>query len=508
MADLHEEDPGKPQIRLSQEGKPTPAGQLQQQVEELPQTYEELRAIYDGMFDGLMIWDRETWRIVRGNPSLCGMLGYSKSELLSLRIMDLHPKDEIPKILDIILARAEGRFQGVANVTLLRKDGSLSYVEVVSQPIACERRPCVATFFRDINKRRRAETALRESETRVRTICDSAMDAVVMADSEGKVLYWNPAAERMFGYAAEEMMGQEVHALLPAVRYREQARRAFSEFAVTGRARVAEKPLELTARRKDGSEFPIEISVSTFLLAEKWGAAAIIRDITERKKARDNLEHERLTLKRMLRASDHEFRLVAYDIHDGLAQQLAGAIMQFEAYRSLREKDPPRADALFDAGVAMLRRSHVEARRLISGLRPPILDEFGVVAAITHLVNDRQFENGPIIEFTKDVRFARLSPILENVIYRIVEEGLANAVKHSRSDRIRIRLFQAADRVHIEIRDWGIGFDRQEKREDQYGLDGIRERTRILNGRSTIVSEPGAGTTIFVELPLVQSEED
>ena len=90
----------------------------------------------------------------------------------------------------------------------------------------------------------------------------------------------------------------------------------------------------------------------------------------------------------MLQASDHERQLIAYDIHDGLAQELAGAIMQFQIYDHAKEGDPDEAKKAFDGGVTLLRQSHFEARRLISGVRPPILDESGVMAAIAHLVHE------------------------------------------------------------------------------------------------------------------------
>ncbi len=476
--------------------------------EALHQSHDELRAIYDGMLDGLMIWDRDTWGIVRVNASLCRMLGYSEAELLSLRIMDLHPKETASELVEMIRARIEGRFQGYSNVMLVQKGGTLSYAEVVSHPITCEGRPCMVTFFRDTTARRQAEDALRESEHRIRTILDSALDAVVLVDSQGRTQYWNPAAQRMFGYTAEEMLEREVHALLPAARYREQALRSFTDFARSGRGRAIGRIMELTAVRKDGREFPIEMSVSAFQMYGKWCAAAIVRDITDRRRSREALERERRTLEHMLSASDNERRLVAYDIHDGLAQQLAGALMQFDTYGSLKRERPQQAVEAFEAGMAMLRQGHAETRRLISGLRPPILDEFGVVAAIAHLVNDRMFEGGAEIEFRKEVSFERLSPVLETVIYRIVQEGLTNAFKYSQSERIRVTLAQRGDRIRVGIQDWGIGLTSPQARKDQYGLEGIRERARILGGKSRIRSRPGKGTSIVVELPLVEAEEE
>ena len=159
----------------------------------------------------------------------------------------------------------------------------------------------------------------------------------------------------------------------------------------------------------------------------------LIEDITERKRAEEALTKEHRNLKHLLQASDHERQLIAYEIHDGLAQQLAGAIMQFQAFDHLKEKNPKEAANAYHAGLTMLQQGHFEARRLIAGVRPPILDEAGVVEAIAHLVHERGRDKGPKIDFRSRVDFDRLDPTLENAIYRIAQEGLTNACKHSKS---------------------------------------------------------------------------
>jgi signal transduction histidine kinase len=214
------------------------------------------------------------------------------------------------------------------------------------------------------------------------------------------------------------------------------------------------------------------------------------------------LKREHRAIRHLLQSSDHERQLIAYEIHDGLAQYLAGAIMQFEVYRHLKATKPNEAGKAYDAGMTMLRQSHFEARRLISGVRPPILDESGVVAAIAHLVNEERRQNGPTIEFHSDVAFDRLIPILENAAYRIIQEGLTNACKHSKSQRVRVELVQHGEDLRIKIQDWGVGFDPSDVEEDRFGLPGIRERARLLGGNATVESTPEHGTCILVELPL------
>ena len=173
-----------------------------------------------------------------------------------------------------------------------------------------------------------------------------------------------------------------------------------------------------------------------------------------------------------------------------------------------KDTNPDQATKAYHGGVMLLRQGHSEARRIISGVRPPILDESGVVAAIAHLVHDPAIAQGPEIRVHSDVTFTRLAPVLENAIYRIVQEGLTNARKHSQSPNVRISLLQRGDQIRIEIRDWGIGFDPKAVKKSHFGLAGIRERARVLGGKCGIRSTLGEGTFITVELPLHLKESE
>jgi signal transduction histidine kinase len=207
------------------------------------------------------------------------------------------------------------------------------------------------------------------------------------------------------------------------------------------------KNTEYTVRRRDGTTVPAEASSAVICDAagKPKAVMAVIRDISARKKAEEALQKEQRTLEHMLHASDHERQLIAYDIHDGLAQQLAGAIMQFQVYDHLKGADPEEAQRAYLGGTTLLRQAHLEARRLISGVRPPVLDESGIVAGVAHLIDDRGLAGGPKVEFHSKVRFRRLAAVLENVIYRIVQEGLGNALRHSQSKQVRVGLLQRGD---------------------------------------------------------------
>jgi PAS domain S-box-containing protein len=326
----------------------------------------------------------------------------------------------------------------------------------------------------------------------------------VIAVGNGVIVRANRALRRMSGYSQEELVGRHVREFTyPEDR---QLSDPFVKMFLAGE--IFSFTLEKRYLRKDGQHFWAQATTAATHGPDGRFAFAlgIVEDITERKQAEEALKRERHTLKRMLEASDHERRLISYDIHDGLAQELAGAIMYFQIYARAREAEAKDAAKAFDTGVMMLQQSYVEARRLISGVRPPILDESGVVAAIAHMVYDPAFDRGPKIDLRNRVAFQRLDPILENVIYRIVQEGLTNARNHSRSEKIRVSLVQRAKRLWIEIRDWGLGFDPQTVRANRFGLEGICERARLLGGNCRIHSKPGKGTSVIVELPVVERE--
>jgi signal transduction histidine kinase len=144
-----------------------------------------------------------------------------------------------------------------------------------------------------------------------------------------------------------------------------------------------------------------------------------------------------------------------------------------------------------------------EARRLINGLRSPVLDELGVVAAVEDLISQNSNQDKPKIDFVHHLDRERLAPSLENVIFRVVQESLTNARRYSQSDRLLVRLIQRDEYIRIEVQDWGIGFNPRKVGDGHFGLEGIQERARLFGGSATIKSAPGKGTRIVVQLPLM-----
>lgn len=350
---------------------------------------------------------------------------------------------------------------------------------------------------------RAAMEKLRASEAKYREMVEEACSIVLRMDIQGNITFANRHALEFFGFDENQLMGKNVvGTIVPAV---ERSGRDMAELIRD----ICERP---ESHQNNENENVQQDGVSRWIA---WTNKAIRdaegrpvellcigNDITARKLAEERLEHEQRTLRHMLEAQQHDHQLIAYEIHDGLAQMLTGAVMQLDAFDEARRDEPEAAAEFFATGRDLLGQAAVETRRLISNLRPPILEKSGVVEAIRQLIQSRGDHVLPRVEFACDVRFNRLSPLLENSLFRIVQETLHNATRHSGSERAQVSLRQQDGRVRLEIKDWGKGFDASKVGADRFGLKGIRERARILGGNASITSQPGHGTETVVELPL------
>ena len=219
------------------------------------------------------------------------ILGYAPEEVVGRTPFDLMPEEEARRVGAIFAEIATERrpFSLLENVNLHR-DGRRVVLETSGVPVFGPDGEFMGYrgMDRDITERKRVEEALRNSENQLRAITDSARDAILMMDPEGMITYWNPAAERILGYTREEATGQNLHRLLSPQRYHAAHHAAFPGFVETGRGEATGKTLELVARRKDGEEIPVELSLSAFFM-NGWHAVGLLRDITERKQAENTL---------------------------------------------------------------------------------------------------------------------------------------------------------------------------------------------------------------------------
>lgn len=347
----------------------------------------------------------------------------------------------------------------------------------------------------NIDGRKRAEEALRESESKFRKLANVTA-AAMFIHRDSKVLYANPAAQRITGYTINELFKLDFWQLLPE-RFRDRFRRL--HLAQLAGARLQGRN-EVVIVTRDGKERWVELTAATIDFDGQPAVLGAAFDVTDRRQATENLRAEQRLLEQLLQAHERDRKLTAFEIHDGMIQYLAGALMYFEAYRDHRTGLPEQAQREFQQGLDLLRQTIGEGRRLISGLRPPIIDEQGLVPSIQYLIGED--DSNLEIELRHDERFERYEPLVEGTVYRIVQEALTNVRRHSGSQQARITLQRRGNRLHVEIRDWGCGFDPQQDAENGIGLQGIRERAKLLRGQATIESARGQGTRLHVALPV------
>lgn len=346
-----------------------------------------------------------------------------------------------------------------------------------------------------------ARRQLHEASERLRTLTENAFDLITEVDEQGVYLYLSPNHRTALGWDIDEMLGKNALDIVHP-RQRESIERRLREAAQEGSG-IA----EVQVRSADGQWRWLESTGKSYHTADgNLRFVVISRDISARKQTEALLRREQEHQRRLVALLDCERRLMAYEIHDGLVQDLFGSQLFLESINAAGLPDLETRQIL-ESALRLLRGAIEEARRLINGLRPPVLDEKGLVPALEHLIEDTRHTWRLEVEFQAEVQFDRLSPAIENSIYRIVQESLSNVRKHSDAERASVAVTQLDRSVQITVEDQGKGFDPQNVTEKHFGLEGIRERARLLNGEAEVFSRPGQGTRISVRLPMHSVED-
>ena len=328
-------------------------------------------------------------------------------------------------------------------------------------------------------------------------ICRVSGDYIIVIDRTGTIRFCNRVDD---GWSPDQVIGRSM-AQFTMPESTEQLHRVIEEVFTTGR----ERSLETTVRRPDGSLNYFSLRLGPVLVDSRPVAIIVCcENILPLKTSEKTLQHERNLLQKLLKIQERERQLVSYEIHDGLTQYLAGAMMHLQAGDHAAEGTTENRE--LREGLRLLRAAADEARRLISGLRPPALDELGIIEAVETLAADARTEVARV-DFTHSLGPTRLPPDVETTIFRIVQESLSNVRRHAQAGAVSICLEQQGARdVRIVVQDDGIGFDLTTVPEDRFGLEGIRQRARLLGGEPTITSEPGHGTSVTVTLPIAPKE--
>lgn len=374
------------------------------------------------------------------------------------------------------------------------------WIRLIVVPIATRSNNKRRTFLgcaEDITDRKEREALVRASERQFRQLAENIDEIFWVSEvAPRRLLYVSPGYAEIWGRPVEELYA-DVNSFLEGIHPDDRPRieRALPKARQGGYDeiyRVVHPGGSIRTVR--ARAFPVRNEEG-----EVYRVAGIIEDITLKKQAEEEMLAQRRFLEHLLQVQEGERKLVAYDIHDGFVQSVIAAVMHLDALQSDRGVRPQTL-AKLAAPMRLLRESIEEARRMISGLRPPILDEQGLVAAIEYLINERS-ARGARITFEHAADVERLDGVVEGSLFRIVQEALSNIYRHSQAAEASIKLTSQGDRLKVVIEDAGVGFDPANVSGRQFGLRGMRERANLLGGTAVIRSAPGKGTRIEVDIP-------
>lgn len=321
-------------------------------------------------------------------------------------------------------------------------------------------------------------------------------DGLLVVDADGVIRAANPRAEELFGWTTEELIGQSVDVLVPdAVGQSHHTHRA--RFAADPHNRPMGVGLDLRGRRKDGSTFPVEISLSPWHpsdSAEPMRVICTVRDVSDYRRLQNFSEGA-------LRATEEERQRIARELHDDTAQRLATLILRIR--RLAMEPDAEARAAMLEDVRDEVVDATEGVKRMARGLRPPEIEELGLALAITAHV--RSLREGVDFEVETELGSVEryLSDTAKLAVYRIVQEALSNARRHGKTNEALVRLYVEGSKVVAEVVDKGEGFraSRAVERGGGLGLVGMRERATMVGGMLTIDSVPGEGTQVRVAVP-------
>ena len=361
------------------------------------------------------------------------------------------------------------------------KDGRRVMVEVSTRLIYEDERPVgIHGIARDLTERKRAERIFHD-------VLEAAPDVMIVANDQGKIVYVNAEVEHIFGYRPAELVGAPMETLIPP-RFHDHHSGYVAQFVEAPRRRPMGEGLTLFGMRKDGHEFPVDVSLGHLDSEEGMLLISTIRDITESKKTQQALQEMNVAL-------EQEARRIAQVLHDESGQLLAAAhmlidAMAAEATEAMRQQ--------IEEVKGLLNETEEQIRRLSHELRPAILDDLGLRSAIEFLARGVSSRAG--IEVQADCHIDRRLPApTETAIYRVVQEALTNVLRHAQARHVCIHLEQCNGSIHGSVRDNGKGFDTQsllQRGRTGLGLMGMRARMNSVGGKLFVSSQLGRGTDI------------
>lgn len=493
-------------------------GKLEQLYGHVRESEARLRSVVAAMAEGV-VFQEANGKIVAVNPAAERIQGRSAEQMLGRTSDDPQwqavredgspfPGDRHPAVVTL----RTGQPQCDVVMGIRKPDGTLTWISVNSEPLIAsgEATPyAVVTTFHDISERKKAEVQARRSEARLRLAVEASSTGLWEWNLDTNEVYFSPEWKRQLGYEEDEV---------PA-RFEEWANRLHPDdrartLAITKRYTDGPPPwppyeVEFRLRHKDGSYRWI-LARGSVLPAEGGPSHRMMGshlDITDRKRAEQALEGSSEQLRQLsaslMTAREAERARIAREVHDELGQALTGLKMDV-AWIDRRLPEGPSALRSKALSMSMLIDDTISTvRRIATELRPGVLDDLGLAAAVEWQAQEFEARTGIRCALRTNIDGALLDAETSTAVFRIFQEGLTNVARHAAATTVAAVLQQDGDDLMLEVRDDGRGIsDQKTSNLRSIGLTGMRERAQLVGGVFSIAGSPGQGTTIRIRIPL------
>lgn len=424
------------------------------------------------------------------------LFGLSEAEALG-RAVDVlcPPTDRVDRKLQRCLSAADALGRTDLELRLARGDGTFeARVDLSPLRSATHEAGGYCLIAHDLTVYRQRLRELTDQKRRLRSIVETAIDAIIIIDNRGLIDSVNRGAERMFGYTQQELLGRNVSLLMPEP-FASEHDGYIQRYLQTGAARIIGIGRTVQARRKDGSLFPADLAVSAFDHGRPY-FTGILRDASERKKLQSEVLH----------IAESEQRRIGQELHDDVQQQLTGLTL---ITRHLAEglgtiaADDPRAASLQTIALRIadgLRKTNHSLRELARGLVPLHVDSEGLSAALAGLAKQVRELHAIECNYSGENALPGLDSQQSTHLYRIAQEAVQNALKHAAAAKVTIRLFEQDAQLTLEVADDGIGVVREAQSPGR-GLHIMAYRADLIGAVLTVRRGEPDGTIVSCALP-------
>lgn len=478
------------------------------------------RILSELTFEGILI--HENGIVIDCNTSLENMFGYSHEELLGANFIE---KLVAPESGELIKKNASAEISEPYEISGIRKNGDIFLLEQEAKNITIMGKMLRVVAMRDISSQQKAREEIRLSEEKFNKISNSANDAIILIDHLGKVSFWNKAAQQIFQYSHDEIIGKNLHQVLTPAKYHPAHEAGFAKFLHSGEGNAIGKTIELEAIKKDGDIIPVELSLSSINMGGKWNALGIIRDITERKKHETEILSAKRQAEEMNRLKTNFLSTMSHELRTPL-----NGILGFAEILKSSLNDPEMIDyteiimksslRLLNTFNLIIDLSVIEANELKVRKNPEDLAQ--LVDTIQEPYKAEAANKGLSLNVVYKIREAKTSTD-QTLFSQALNNLLNNAIKYTQQGGITLSIDQAVkdnrEYFSISVADTGIGispknismiYDAFRQASEGYnrafegsglGLHITKRYIDLLDGLIELESEPGYGSVFTIFIP-------